>query len=157
MSQRATASLENNQDFQKNQVDSSEHGGMRKGAGRKKSVLTVKTRAVAERVIEASAEGETPLEVMVRVMHRFWQEADHLLRSEDKDEQKSGLKLMVMAKDAASAAAPYIHPRLAAIEHTGKDGKALHPEAPKGVLVVPGVMNETDWERMMAQRHGTAA
>lgn len=36
-------------------------------------------------------------------------------------------------------------------ELTGKDGKDLVPAAPKGVLVVPGVMNEADWEAMMAK------
>ena len=36
-------------------------------------------------------------------------------------------------------------------ELTGKDGKDLVPE-PKGVLVVPGVMDEAAWEAMMAQR-----
>lgn len=37
-------------------------------------------------------------------------------------------------------------------EITGKDGKDLVPEAPKGVLVVPGVLNEADWEKMMAKQ-----
>lgn len=41
-------------------------------------------------------------------------------------------------------------------ELTGKDGKDLMPEAPKGVLIVPGVMNEADWEKMMAKRKGSA-
>lgn len=36
-------------------------------------------------------------------------------------------------------------------ELTGKDGKDLVPAAPKGVLIVPGVMNEADWEAMMAK------
>ena len=36
-------------------------------------------------------------------------------------------------------------------EITGANGKDLVPEAPKGVLVVPGVMNEADWEAMMAK------
>lgn len=36
-------------------------------------------------------------------------------------------------------------------EVTGKDGKDLNP-APAGVLVVPGAMNEADWEKMMAKR-----
>lgn len=36
-------------------------------------------------------------------------------------------------------------------EITGANGKDLVPEAPKGVLVVPGVMNEADWEKMMAK------
>lgn len=34
-------------------------------------------------------------------------------------------------------------------ELTGKDGKDLVPETPKGVLVVPGVLAEGDWEKMM--------
>lgn len=37
-------------------------------------------------------------------------------------------------------------------EITGANGKDLVPEAPKGVLVVPGVLNEADWEKMMAKR-----
>ncbi len=41
-------------------------------------------------------------------------------------------------------------------EITGANGKDLVPEAPKGVLVVPGVMNESDWEKMMAKQEGKA-
>jgi phage terminase small subunit len=41
-------------------------------------------------------------------------------------------------------------------ELTGRDGKDLMPEAPKGVLVVPGVLNEADWEKMMAKQGGKA-
>ena len=37
-------------------------------------------------------------------------------------------------------------------EITGKDGKDLVPEAPKGVLVVPGVMSEADWAKMVKER-----
>ena len=37
-------------------------------------------------------------------------------------------------------------------EITGKDGKDLVPEAPKGVLVVPGVMSEADWAQMVKER-----
>jgi hypothetical protein len=37
-------------------------------------------------------------------------------------------------------------------EITGANGKDLVPEAPKGVLIVPGVMNEADWEKMMAEK-----
>ncbi len=36
-------------------------------------------------------------------------------------------------------------------EITGANGKDLVPEAPKGVLVVPGVMDEASWEKMMAK------
>jgi len=41
-------------------------------------------------------------------------------------------------------------------EVTGKDGKDLMPEAPKGVLVVPGVLDEKSWEKMMAKQEGDA-
>lgn len=34
-------------------------------------------------------------------------------------------------------------------ELTGKDGKDLVPDAPKGVLVVPAVMSDADWKKMM--------
>lgn len=37
-------------------------------------------------------------------------------------------------------------------EITGANGKDLVPETPKGVLVVPGVMNEKDWEMMMKEQ-----
>lgn len=37
-------------------------------------------------------------------------------------------------------------------ELTGKDGKDLVPDTPKGVLVVPGVMDEKAWEKMMADQ-----
>lgn len=36
-------------------------------------------------------------------------------------------------------------------EITGANGKDLVPEAPKGVLVVPGVLDEAAWEKMMAK------
>ncbi|MFM8899171.1 MAG: terminase small subunit [Burkholderiales bacterium] len=36
-------------------------------------------------------------------------------------------------------------------ELTGKGGKDLVPEAPAGVLVVPGVLDEISWEKMMAK------
>lgn len=35
------------------------------------------------------------------------------------------MQAMSLRFEAAKAAAPYIHPRLAAIEHTGKDGGAM--------------------------------
>ena len=42
-------------------------------------------------------------------------------------------------------------------EITGANGKDLVPEAPKGVLVVPGVMDEATWEKMMAKHQGGGA
>ena len=137
---------------QTNQKKSSGRGGYRAGAGRKKSAITVRTREAAEKVIAETPIDETPLAMMVRVMRRLWEEAEKKLDSKDDSDRAVGFRLAKMSVDAAASAAPYIHPRLAAIEHTGKDGKDLIPEAPKGVLVVPGVLDESAWEKMMAEK-----
>ena len=72
-------------------------GGARPGAGRKAGSVTRKTRDIADR---AAANGETPLEFM-------------LSRMRDPEAP------MADRQDMAKAAAPFIHPRLAAIEHSG--------------------------------------
>lgn len=41
-------------------------------------------------------------------------------------------------------------------EITGANGKDLVPEAPKGILVVPAVMSEDEWEKMMSQQQEDA-
>jgi len=79
------------------------HGGKRDGAGRKSGSITKRSRDVAEK---AAKEGLTPLEFMLNVL---------------RDES--------MAFDsrcwAAEKAAPYIHAKLANVEHTGEDGGPL--------------------------------
>lgn len=98
--------LENNQ-------GKSSHGGARAGAGRKKGSATAKTREIADK---AAAEGITPLEYMLEVMRR---PSDH-------EDEKIQLAREAMRFEAAKAAAPYMHPRLAAVEHTGPDGGAIN-------------------------------
>lgn len=75
----------------------SKRGGKRPGAGRKKGRVSIKTRAIQART-EAAIEsvGETPLEYMLRVM-----------RTSNDDKRKDAM---------ATAAAPYIHPRLTSID-----------------------------------------
>lgn len=85
-------------------------GGKREGAGRKRGAVTKKTQEIAAK---AATEGITPLEVMVGAMREAWER-------NDKDAAAR------YAKDAA----PYMHPRLQAVEHTGKDGKDLIPQVP---------------------------
>jgi hypothetical protein len=80
----------------------SKRGGARKRAGRKAGSATQKTRAIADR---AAAEGITPLEVMLEAMNSFRGAGD-----------------LEKAASFAKDAAPYMHPRLAAVEHTGEDG-----------------------------------
>lgn len=78
----------------------SNQGGKREGAGRKQGSVNRATAEARQKVIET---GETPLEYMVRVY-----------RDVTADEARRD--------DMAKAAAPYIHNRLQAVEHTGKDG-----------------------------------
>lgn len=73
-------------------------GGKREGAGRPPGVAN---KASIERQEEIAASGLTPLDYMISVM-----------RNLTLDEAKR--------LDAAKAAAPYVHPRLAAIEHSGE-------------------------------------
>ncbi|TIN80716.1 hypothetical protein [Mesorhizobium sp.] len=77
-------------------------GGKRKGAGRKPGAATKRTRAIADK---ATAEGLTPLEVMLKAMRAH-------VKNDKLDEAAS------IAKDAA----PYMHAKLASIQHTGRGG-----------------------------------
>jgi hypothetical protein len=95
---------------EKNQTKSKEsngRGGKRVNAGRKVGAATKKTRLIAEKAME---EGITPLEFMLNVM-----------RTEPGDIEDARLLAAheAMRFEAAKAAAPYIHPRLAAVEHSG--------------------------------------
>ncbi|WP_051952573.1 hypothetical protein [Methylocapsa aurea] len=75
-------------------------GGKRPGAGRRKGSTTTRTREIAERAFE---EGVTPLEYMLSVMRDIGAQP-------------------AVRLDAAKYCAPYVHPRLAAIEMTGRNG-----------------------------------
>lgn len=75
-------------------------GGTRAGAGRPKGMPNKRT---AEKAAEVEASGLTPLDYMLSV-----------LRDESRDPDDR--------MDAAKAAAPYVHAKLASIEHGGKVG-----------------------------------
>lgn len=74
-------------------------------AGKKTGGRTAGTpnRASAEQAQAVAASGLTPLEYMLQVMR----DPDALVDRRD---------------DMAKASAPYVHPKLAAVEHTGKNG-----------------------------------
>ena len=78
-------------------------GGPREGAGRPAGIAN---KASIARQAEVAASGITPLEYMLSVM-----------RDDEADPNRRD--------DMAKASAPYVHPKLAAVEHTGKDGGAL--------------------------------
>ncbi|MDH5640867.1 MAG: hypothetical protein OEY28_06200 [Nitrospira sp.] len=73
-------------------------GGKRQGAGRKKGR---QNKASAAQRAAIAASGEVPLNYMLKIM---------------RDEKQPTAIRLEMAK----AAAPYCHPKLAAVEHTGK-------------------------------------
>ena len=75
-------------------------GGKRPGAGRRAGIPN---KASIARQQAVAASGETPLDYMLRVMR------DPASDDERRDQM-------------AKVAAPYVHPRLAAIQHTGKEG-----------------------------------
>ena len=76
-------------------------GGKRVGAGRPAGSATRRTREIAD---AAAKDGLSPLEVMLRAMR------EHALA--DRWDQAA----------AVAKAAPYCHPRLAAVEVSGEDG-----------------------------------
>jgi hypothetical protein len=105
------------------QTKSNGRGGARKGAGRKPGAATKRTRAIAD---HAAATGLTPLEVMLGAMHALHKHANAMSDGDEADMggRKVGrLGLLVSAAEVAKDAAPYMHPRLQAIEHSGSIGE----------------------------------
>ena len=108
----------------------------------------MKTREIADKAI---AEGVSPLEVMLKAMRSFVEAAEKI--GNEKIESVNGevitqLGLLTEASKVAKDAAPYIHPRLAAIDHTSK-GEQIGQAG--GVLVVPATMSVKDWEKAAAE------
>ena len=152
--------IEINQKKSKKPALSKTKGGARPGSGRKEGSLTKRTREIAE---VAAAQGITPLEVMMSTMMALYKEAgncsrdhhDHGDKASEHDDghdamiSENRIKLLNMAATIARHAAPYVHPRLSAIEHTGKDGAPLQ----SGVLVVPSSMSIDEWEQAAQAKH----
>lgn len=119
-------------------------GGKREGAGRPEgaqSVATIRRREATERAL---ATGMVPLDVMLGNMRHFQQvaiDAEAVLAQmsaenlpggpESAEDQFKALLAEVkkaagfrqMAHDCARDAAPYIHPRLTSVAHTGPEGE----------------------------------
>ncbi|MEC9266722.1 MAG: hypothetical protein VX464_11735 [Pseudomonadota bacterium] len=95
-------------------------GGKRPGAGRPKgstNPVTEKRKEAAERALE---DGVTPLEVMLDNMRWAHEKA---AESDDSTEALKGYR--AAACEWAKAAAPYVHPKLANIDHNhGGQGTA---------------------------------
>lgn len=108
------------------------HGGRRQGAGRKPGAATTRTRAAADRIAATSQAGAilSPLDVMLENMRFFHARGEEALaklmampadapQSERTDVYNDLMKLKGLANEAAKAAAPYAHPRLAAVQVSG--------------------------------------
>lgn len=83
-------------------------GGKREGAGRKPGQKSAKTIEREQLSAEALAEGLTPLQVMLDAMREAFEEGDKRTAA-------------MFAKDAA----PYIHPKLANINHGGQENNPI--------------------------------
>lgn len=124
-------------------------GGRREGAGRPKGALATRTREVAEKAL---ADGKAPLEVMLDNMRHFQKvalDAEAVIEAMSQDEVealgssheqqfkallakvKQAAGLRQMAHECARDAAAYMHPKLAAIEHTGANGGPIEVRASK--------------------------
>lgn len=79
-------------------------GGRAKGTPNK---VTEKRREIAERAL---SEGITPLEYMLNIMRK---------ETPAGADAATHLQYDALRFEAAKSAAPYVHPRLAAIEHSG--------------------------------------
>ena len=106
-------------------------GGARSGAGRKKNSPNKATQKRQEQITQT---GSTPLDVMIENMRFAHERGTEVLAKiiESDGASVDALKEMIgfrkLAQECAKDAAPYVHPRLAAVEHTGKDGKDLIPD-----------------------------
>ena len=95
-------------------------GGRRPGSGRKRGSANVKTREMADRIIQS---GVTPLEFMIAIMRE-----PKPARRRGESQLNYDLRVQAWGNlcfEAAKAAAPYIHPRLAAVEYSGTGGDPI--------------------------------
>jgi hypothetical protein len=89
--------------------------GIPKTGGRRKGSQNRITKAKTEKI---AASGLTPLDYMLLVM-------------------RDGSVPRAERLDAAKSAAPYVHPRLAAVEHSGPDGGPILYQKIERVIVDP--------------------
>jgi hypothetical protein len=94
-------------------------GGKRRGAGRKRGRLNNRTIAHKELASAAAGEGITPLELMVKRMRYYHSLAEREMRKGEEADEHIIDAALKAANESAKDAAPFLHPRLSAIEHTG--------------------------------------
>jgi hypothetical protein len=105
----------------------------KKTGGRQKGVPNKRTVQRMALVDQATSQGISPLEVMLGAMREAWEAGDKEAAAN-------------FAKDAA----PYIHPRLAAVEHSGNQDKPL------SFNITSGVPRETEEPEHVNGHSGTS-
>jgi hypothetical protein len=117
-------------------------GGKRPGAGRKKGSIN-KVNALRQEMVAAS--GETPLDCLLSFMR-----APQPVQAKGESAaafQRRWNEWQTYRFEAARAAAPYVHPKLAAVEHRGEEdlrSKAIQvifvqASAPHPRVITPAV------------------
>ena len=92
------------------------------GAGRRPGSKLTKSQLVAAEIRDA---GVSPLEVQLTTMRELWRRA----HANGEMDANIAAQACAIAKDCA----PYVHPRLASIEHPGLDASA--PSSPMNITV----------------------
>ena len=93
-------------------------GGKRPGAGRPKGALSKRREELARKALEADV---TPLDVMIWAMN-------DAMQKKERDE----------AAKYAQMAAPYVHPKLASVQHSGDASEPLR------LVVATGIPDDED-------------
>lgn len=91
----------------------------KKTGGRQKGTPNKRTEVRASLVDRATAEGISPLEVMLGAMREAWTNGD-----------------MAGAANFAKDAAPYLHPKLSSIEHKGDPDNPLEQNSRVELVIV---------------------
>ena len=101
-------------------------GGKRPGAGRKNGTPN---KATQKRQSEIAESGSTPLDALIKKMRFHLSIFDGEVAKGDEADGKALSIAMDKAAEAARDAAPYVHPRLASIQHAGEGGGPIQLEA----------------------------
>ena len=115
----------NNLQIEKRSSNIKQRGGKRPRAGRKKGSPNKITAAIRAK---AMATGTMPLEALLKIMNELLV-ASGLMNEEAyvrvNDKVIGRLELLERAADIAAKAAPYVHPKLQSIEHSGNGDRPV--------------------------------
>jgi hypothetical protein len=131
------------------------HGGRREGAGGKKGMVKKRTLALRAIADEALLSGTSPLDVMLKNMRFYHEEADRLLASilgdvSGKKKKPEALiealakltSFRMSAQKCAVDAAPFVHATLKSVTVDGEVRHTLQAEADAAYRTIEGSMVE---------------